>query len=790
MRKHLFVGVWVAVLLGGVIGHSQDRGGGRGPQARAAATPVTFTETIAPILYANCVTCHRPGEVAPFSLMSYEDVVKRGKLIARVTGEKYMPPWHAAPGYGEFVGERRLTDAQIAAFGDWVTAGMPRGDEAKMPKAPVFPADGWRLGQPDLILEMPAAFTLPASGPDVFRNFIIPTGLTEDKWVRGIEFRPSARKVVHHAIFAQVPGGRLSARDGADGRPGFGGMEAVGVVNNRGDSRGLGGWAVGGTPRMFPEGIATRLPKGSDFLLQMHFHLSGKPETEKSLVGIYFADRAPDKDLFSVELPALFGVGAGIDIAPGDKSFTIQDSFTLPGDVRVYSAMAHAHYLAREMKATAALPDGSTRPLLWIHDWDFNWQDTYVYKEPFTLPKGTRIDVTLRYDNSADNPRNPIDPPRRALWGEQSFDEMGTVGFTYEVLQKTDVAAFQSSLGERNKAAIAAAGQNGTLGRFLARQQRQNRGLQQLTVFDRQGTVVSRVGEPGAYAQATFSPDGSRLAVIKIDPDSDTQDVWAFDVATGKGTSITSDSAPDAAPIWSPDGSQIAYVSVRDNTHGVYRRSSSGKGVEETLYQHTTGASIVLTDWSARWPLPLFLVGRHDVHPAGDRRQRAAQGDRARTRRVPRPRRAPLARRALSGLQLEPVGSLSDLRQSPRPIGGRRSRAGSVASLERRRHRRHHVAQGRKGVVLSVAATPPDGDGRRCGDGRRDSGWDAAATLRAADPGWSASAAQQRQQPRRPAVRIRGERVESRGRTEVGQAARMISTTRKQADRADGLASR
>jgi mono/diheme cytochrome c family protein len=609
MRKHVFVGLSIAVVLGAVTGHSQERGAGRGTQARSAATAVTFTETIAPIVYANCVTCHRPGEVAPFSLLSYEDVAKRGKLIARVTGEKYMPPWHAMPGYGEFVGERRLSDAQIAAIGAWVTAGMPRGDEAKMPKPPVFPADGWRLGRPDLILEMPAPFELPASGPDVFRNFVIPTGLTEDKWVRGVEFRPSARKVVHHAIFAQVAGGRFAARDGADGRPGFGGMEAVGVVNDRGDSRGLGGWAVGATPRMFPEGIAAKLPKGSDFLLQMHFHLSGKPETEKSLVGIYFADRAPDKDLFSVELPALFGVGAGIDIAPGDKNFTIRDSFTLPGDVRIYSAMAHAHYLAREMKATATLPDGSTRPLIWIHDWDFNWQDSYVYKEPFTLPKGTRIDVTLLYDNSAENPRNPIDPPRRALWGEQSFDEMGTVGFSFEVLQKPDVPAFQTSLAARNKAAITAGGQNGTLGRFLARQQRQNRGLQQLTVFDRQGTVVSRVGEPGAYAQATFSPDGSRLAVIKIDPDSDTQDVWAFDVSTGKGTSITSDSAPDTAPVWSPDGRQIAYVSVRDNTHGVYRRAASGQGSEERLYQHTTGASIVLTDWSADGRFLCFWSG-------------------------------------------------------------------------------------------------------------------------------------------------------------------------------------
>jgi WD40 repeat protein len=446
---------------------------------------------------------------------------------------------------------------------------------------------------------MPAGFDLPASGPDVFRNFVIPTKLTEDKWVRGIEFRPSARKVVHHALFAQVAGGSLAARDGADGRPGFGGMGAVGVINDRGGSRSLGGWAVGATPTMFPQGFAALLPKGSEFLLQMHFHLSGKPETEKSLIGIYFADKAPQKNLFSVELPALFGVGAGIDIPPGETRFTIRDSFTLPGDVSVYSAIAHAHYLAKEMKATATLPDGSTRPLLWIRDWDFNWQDTYVYKQPFTLPKGTRLDATISYDNSADNPRNPITPPRRALWGEQSFDEMGTVGFGFEVLNQADVPAFAEALTSRSKAAIAAGGKDGTIGRFLAHQQRLNRGLQQLTVFDRHGAVVSRVGEPGWYSQAAFSPDGARLAVIKRDIDSDAQDVWTFDVETGKGRAITSDSTPDAAPVWSPEGKSIAYVSVRENTNGIYRRAADGTGAEETLYVHPTGATIVLTDWSS-----------------------------------------------------------------------------------------------------------------------------------------------------------------------------------------------
>jgi mono/diheme cytochrome c family protein len=606
MRARVLTVAATAMLLGSVAGFSQQGGARRAQQSQPATT---FAQTIAPILYENCVTCHRSGEAAPFPLISYEDAAKRGDLIAEVTGSKYMPPWHAAPGHGEFLGERRLTDAQIAAIDRWVKAGMPRGDASKMPKLPAFPPDGWRLGQPDLILEMPVGFDLPASGPDVFRNFVIPTNLTEDKWVRGIEFRPSARKVVHHALFAYVPGGQLAARDGADGRPGFGGMGAVGVGNARADSRGLGGWAVGATPRMLPAGVAARLPKGSDFLLQMHFHLSGKPETEKSLIGIYFADKAPDKDLFSVELPALFGVGAGIDIPPGEKRYTIQDSFTLPGDVSIYSASAHAHYLAKEMKATATLPDGSTKPLIWINDWDFNWQDSYVYKSPFTLPKGTRIDVTLIYDNSADNPRNPISPPRRALWGEQSFDEMGMVGFGFEVLNKADVPAFQQTLGARAKAAIAAGGKDGTLGRFIARQQRQNRGLQQLTIFDRQGSVVSRVGEPGSLSQAAFSPDGARLAVIKRDPDTDSQDVWMFDIESGKGTSITSDAAADAAPVWSPDGRSIAYVSIRDNTHGLYRRTVDGTGNEERLYQHPTGAPIVLTDWSADGRFLCFWSG-------------------------------------------------------------------------------------------------------------------------------------------------------------------------------------
>ncbi len=434
-----------------------------------AAGKATFTETIAPIVYENCVTCHRPGEAAPFSLISYEDVKKRGTLIATVTQSRYMPPWHATHGYGEFADERRLSDAQIAAIGEWVKQGMPQGDPAKSPKLPQFP-EGWHLGKPDLILQMPAAYDLPASGPDIYRNFVIPTHLTEDKWVRAVEFHPSARKVVHHVLFAYVSGGSLAQIDGADGQPGFGGMGSIGVAPGRGNSGSLGGWAVGATPVFLPEGLALAMPKGSDFVLQMHFHLTGKPETERSTVGIYFADKAPERRLWAAQAPALFGFGAGIDVPAGEKHYTIEDSLTLPVDVQAYSVGAHAHYVAKEMKATATLPDGSTQPLLWIQDWDFNWQDRYNYKKPVDLPKGTRIDVRLVYDNSADNPRNPSNPPKRVLWGEQSFDEMGSVTVQIVARNKEDEPVLQQFFGKRLREAIAHGMQDGTAKRFQEQQ--------------------------------------------------------------------------------------------------------------------------------------------------------------------------------------------------------------------------------------------------------------------------------------------------------------------------------
>ena len=423
------------------------------PSPAPAQGAVTFSEHVAPILYNNCVTCHRPGEAAPFSLISYEDVVKRAETIASVTKSRYMPPWHAEPGFGDFADERRLTDAQIATIAAWVSQKMPRGNPARMPALPTF-ADGWQLGKPDLILEMPESFEVPASGPDVYRNFAIPTGLTEDRYVRAVAFRPGNRKVVHHAVFGFVKGGSTAGL-GTDGKPGFGGAMPVKFVPAFAPAGDLGGWAVGTTPGFLPENLSWTMKQGSDFVVQLHLHPTGKPEKERSTIGLYFSSTAPPRKLRELSAPGLFGALANIDIPAGEKNYVLKGTARTFANMRVYSALAHAHYLGKEFKAIATLPDGSTKQMLWIKNWDFNWQDRYIYKQPVDLPKGTKIDVTITYDNSADNPNNPCSPPRRVQFGLQSFDEMGAVVFQTMTSSDEDEVALDNFNAAIAKAVVA-----------------------------------------------------------------------------------------------------------------------------------------------------------------------------------------------------------------------------------------------------------------------------------------------------------------------------------------------
>jgi hypothetical protein len=475
MKRSLVLSGAAALAVAGIsYMRAADAAGGEG--AAGPKGSVTFTKDIAPILFHNCTACHRPGQAAPFTLMSYADAKKRGALIATVTQSRYMPPWHAAHGFGEFMDERRLTEEQIVKIGQWVKDGMPQGDPAQLPALPAF-TEGWQLGKPDLIVTMPKGFSLPASGPDIYRNFVIPLHLPEDKWVRAIEYHPGTRAVVHHCLFSYDATGSLRKRDGADGKPGFGGMGAGGAARFRSagaavggsgmpPSGSLGGWAIGATPVPLQDGLAFPLPKGADLVLQTHFHPSGKAETEVSTVGIYFASKAPERALMGVQVPAVFGIGAGLHIPAGAREYVIKDSKTLPVDMRVYSVGAHAHYLAKNMKMVATLPDGKVQPLLWIPDWDFAWQDRYRLKEPIVLPRGTRISVEISYDNSSTNPHQPSHPPKEIWWGEGSFDEMGSMSLQGVCVNQEDQQVLLSAVRLSAREAFAKALRDGTIARI------------------------------------------------------------------------------------------------------------------------------------------------------------------------------------------------------------------------------------------------------------------------------------------------------------------------------------
>jgi hypothetical protein len=396
--------------------------------AAGAAEDVTFHKHVAPILWKNCAGCHRPGEVGPFSLLTYQDASKRAKHLVEVTASRRMPPWKPEPGHGDFRDARRLSDAELATLAAWVKGGAKEGDAKDLAAKPYFP-DGWQLGQPDLILKMPATFEVHAGGRDIYRNFVIPTGLMENRTVAAVEFRPGNRRVVHHALFFLDSNGAAKKKEGKDGKPGYSTFGGVGII----PTGSLGGWAPGATPYRLPEGLGKPLHKGSDLVLQIHYHPSGKPETDQSMVGIHFTKKPAEKTVIGIPLVNFF-----LSISPGEKRYKAQANFTLPVDVEARGISPHMHLIGKEMKVDAILPDGKQVPLIWIKDWDFNWQGAYVYKKPIDLPKGTKLQLVAYYDNSADNPKNPSDPPKFVRWGEQTTDEMCLCGVHVVAKQKDE----------------------------------------------------------------------------------------------------------------------------------------------------------------------------------------------------------------------------------------------------------------------------------------------------------------------------------------------------------------
>lgn len=398
--------------------------------AQDAKGATTFTKDVAPIVYARCTSCHRDGEVAPFPLITYVDVKKRAKFVLEQVEGRRMPPWKPEVGHGDFVGDRRLKAEEIAVFRRWVDGGCAEGDAAALPAPPKF-TDGWAHGEPDLVVKMPEAFTVPAEGRDVYRAFAIPLNLTEDKYVRAVQYRPSNRRVVHHALMFLDILGESRKRDAADPGPGFKGQQlGLGALSGGG----LGGWAPGGLSHPFPDGIAKEIKKGADLVLQLHLSPSGKPEKEQSEIGLWFAKAAPERIAAMIPI-----ANRNVDIAPGAKAAKISQSILLPVDLDLIGIIPHAHYLGKECRAWATTPEGKEIPLIWIKDWDFDWQEQYQYKSLLRVPKGSTVRMEWTYDNSAENPRNPSSPPRRVRHGEQTEDEMAMVFFQVAPQNRADL---------------------------------------------------------------------------------------------------------------------------------------------------------------------------------------------------------------------------------------------------------------------------------------------------------------------------------------------------------------
>jgi hypothetical protein len=379
------------------------------------AEPVTFNKDIAPIVFKHCADCHHPGEVAPFALLSYEDVKKRAEQIVDVTREHFMPPWKSVAGHGRFIGERRLTQEEIDLLARWVKEGAVEGDAADLPPTPTFP-EGWKLGKPDIIITMPEPYEVRADGPDDFRNFVFDLTIPEGKYIKAAEFHPSNRVVVHHAALMIDTRGEARKKDEEDAAPGFQGAALPGPLL----PGSLATWTPGRDPSPLPEGYSLPWTPGVGLILQLHLHPSGKPETEQSSIGIYLTDEPPQRSMVDMLL-----VNTSIDIPAGERAYHARDEFTLPIDMEALGIFPHMHLIGHEIKVTAQPPDHKEPfSLLWINDWDFNWQGFYQYEQPVKLPAGTRVVMETVHDNSADNIHNPNSPPKRMRWGDQTTDEM------------------------------------------------------------------------------------------------------------------------------------------------------------------------------------------------------------------------------------------------------------------------------------------------------------------------------------------------------------------------------
>jgi peroxiredoxin len=379
-----------------------------------ARKDVTYTKDVARILQERCQVCHRPGQTAPFSLLTYDDALKHAEMIKEVTTQRRMPPWHADARFGHFVNDRRLSRDELDVLTAWIDAGTPRGDARDLPKPIDFPRE-WVHGKPDVVFTMPEEFEVPADGVLPYKNWMIETGFTEDKWVRIAEARPGSPSVVHHIVAYIV-------REGQRGPVAADGSLSI-----------LVGWAPGDLGLVLPADTALRVPKGAKLRLEMHYTPSGKATKDRSSIGLTFAKEPPRYELFINEF-----ANTAFVVPPGDPHYKAEATFRFRADARIISFAPHMHWRGQDYRYEIIRPDGQRETLLSVPRWDFNWQNVYRFKEPLKVTKGTKIHAVAHWDNSVNNPLNP-DPTKSARFGLQTWEEM-MVGFIAYVYERPETA--------------------------------------------------------------------------------------------------------------------------------------------------------------------------------------------------------------------------------------------------------------------------------------------------------------------------------------------------------------
>ncbi len=412
-------------------------------KTKAAGVPsVTYTKDVAPILNKNCVGCHRPGDVAPMSLMSYEQVRPWAKSIREKVSEGTMPPWHADPKIGKFANERRLAPKEVATLLAWVDGGMRQGDAKDLPPVPRFDDGGWRLGKPDVVFSLPEDQDVPASGVVDYRYVTIPTNFTEDRWIVGGEIRPGDRSVVHHVIvFAADPQGTQRPPAGLQIKlpPADPAFQAA--VQNRQQQqqqpqaqrpRGPRGWfligsGAGEQVTMYPQGTGKLVKAGTTLTFQLHYTPNGKATKDRTQVGLYFAKAEPEYEIRTV------GVSNPRFIIPaGEANYRVDSAAEFTEDAVVWSFFPHMHVRGKSFDYRMVSPDGRSEPVLSVPKYDFGWQTGYIFQTPMNVSKGSRLECTAYFDNSTNNKFNP-DPTKDVRWGDQTWEEMMIGWMDYSV---------------------------------------------------------------------------------------------------------------------------------------------------------------------------------------------------------------------------------------------------------------------------------------------------------------------------------------------------------------------